>query len=83
MDHRLNDVTVAQFRRDMLLATHAAYVVTPVELREPLSLWFAATEERARVETWDSLLGRPVIAVWNAAQAVLNEAAQNGHDVTA
>lgn len=71
MDHTLKDVTVAAFRDAIRDAVVRLDTVQPADLREPLSLWLRATEERSVREGWPHLLGRDVIAVWNAARAIL------------
>lgn len=73
MDHTLRDVTVVQFRAALLDAAARVDVVEPESLREPISLWLRALESEAHNEGWKSLLGRNVIAAWNAAQAILRE----------
>ncbi|MFE2751587.1 hypothetical protein ACFXGA_06240 [Actinosynnema sp. NPDC059335] len=40
-------------------------------MREPVALWLRGLDERARLENWNSLLGRSVVAAWNAARAIL------------
>jgi len=67
----LRDVTVEQFRAVLLDAAGHVEVVQPPTLREPVRLWLRALEERARVENWRHLLGRPVTYAWAAAQAIL------------
>lgn len=71
MDHSLNGVTVQTFRETLLQAVAHLDTVQPEALREPLGLWFRATEEQAVREHWTHLLGRSVVSVWNAARAVL------------
>lgn len=75
MDHGLAGVTVDEFRRALLDAVDRIGVVQPATLREPLSLWLRSVEEQASAQQWTHLLGRPVVAAWNAAQAVLDESA--------
>jgi len=70
-DTALPGVTVAQFRTTLLDATARIDVVQPAALQEPVSLWLRGLEERARLEDWKRLLGRPVVAAWNAARAIL------------
>jgi hypothetical protein len=72
MDHRLKDVTVPVFLDTLRDAAVHLDAVQPEALREPLSLWFRAIEERAMGEGWRHLLGRNVVAVWNAARAILD-----------
>lgn len=67
----LDGVTVEEFRSALLEAVRNVGVVRPPELREPLSLWWRATEERSRREDWRHLTGRDVLAQWEAARAVL------------
>ncbi len=74
MDHRLGDVTIEDFLGTLRAAAAGLDDVYPEALREPLRLWFRAVEEEARREGWAHLLGRPVVAVWNAARAVLDHA---------
>lgn len=76
MDHRLKDVTVSAFLDALRDAIVRLDVVQPAGLREPLALWFRATVEKATREGWTDLLGRHVVAVWNAARAVLDQAAE-------
>ena len=73
MDHQLRDVTVVQFRAALLDAAARVDVVEPEALREPIALWLRAVDAEAHNEGWKSLLGRSVLAAWNAAQAILNE----------
>lgn len=73
MDHQLKSVTIIQFRATLLDAVDRIDVVQPAELREPVSLWLRAVEAQAVAEGWRHLLGRPVVAAWNAAQAILSE----------
>lgn len=72
MDHQLNGVTVIQFRAALLDAAARVEVVEPEALRGPIALWLRALEEKANIEGWKSLIGRNVVAGWNAAQAILN-----------
>jgi hypothetical protein len=72
MDHQLKDVTVIQFRAALLDAAVRVDMIEPEALREPIALWLRALEEKANHEGWKSLLGRSVVAGWNAAQAILN-----------
>jgi hypothetical protein len=67
----MSGVTVERFRAVLLEAVHDLSAMQPEALREPLSLWLRATEERSRREGWRHLLGRDVVAAWNAAVAVL------------
>jgi len=69
---------VEQFRQKLLAAASAVDVVQPPQLRPALRLWFLAIEERARIEAWRSLLGRSVVAVEQAATAVLSERQRRG-----
>lgn len=71
MDHSLKDVTVQVFLETLRDATVHLDVVYPEALREPLALWFRATEQQVVGEGWTHLLGRPIVSVWNAACAVL------------
>lgn len=73
MDHLLRDVTVIQFRAALLDAAARVEVVEPEALREPIALWLRALESKTNNEGWKSLVGRNVVAAWNAAQAILNE----------
>lgn len=73
MDHFPRDVDVIQYRAALLDAAARVDVVEPEELREPLALWLRALEEKANREDWKSLIGRNVVAGWNAAQAILSE----------
>lgn len=73
MDHFLRDVDVIEYRAALLDAAARVEVVEPEALREPLALWLRALEEKANIEGWKSLIGRDVVAGWNAAQAILNE----------
>lgn len=72
MDHFLKDVTVIQFRAALLDAAARVETVEPEALREPIALWLRALEQKANLEDWKSLIGRNVVAGWNAAQAILN-----------
>lgn len=74
MDHTLRGVTVKQFRQALRDAAEHVGVVEPESLRQPLWLWFRASE--ADASRWTHLLGHPTVSVWNAAQAVLNEYAR-------
>lgn len=74
MEFSLRGVTVKQFRQALRDASDHVGVVEPEPLRKPLWLWFRAVE--AEASRWNDLLGRPCVAVWNAAQAVLNEHAR-------
>lgn len=76
MDHQVAGLTVAQFRQALRDATDRILVVQPAALREPIALWLRSVEERAAREQWRHLLGRSVVAPWNAAQAILNEHAR-------
>lgn len=69
MDHRLRNVTVEQFRKTLLDAVEHIDVIQPEDLREPVSLWLRAVEQEAR--QWKRLLGRDVVAVWNAALSII------------
>lgn len=73
MDHSFDDVTVAVFLDTLRDAVVHLDVVQPAALRAPLALWFRATEAQAVSEGWTHLLGRSVVAVWNAARAVLGQ----------
>lgn len=79
MDHTMKDVTVQQFwttldrAAERLSDPDFKHDVQPPEIREPLTLWFRMMSDHARWGDWKSLLGRPVVAVWNAALAVLDE----------
>jgi len=73
MDHSLRDVTVPDLIDTLRDAEDHLDVVQPGALREPLSLWFLATLEQAKRERWTQLMGKPVVAVWNAARAVLDQ----------
>ncbi|GAA3877962.1 hypothetical protein GCM10022243_48330 [Saccharothrix violaceirubra] len=68
------DVTVQEFLDDLCDALAHIDVVQPADLREPLSLWLRATEERALRDGWTHLLGRSVTAEWNATRAILRAA---------
>lgn len=67
----LQSVTVEEFRAVLLDAVKHVDVVQPPALREPISLWLRGLEETARREGWRHLLARPVVAAWEAAQAIL------------
>lgn len=71
MDHALQGVTVDQFLKTLRDAVANLDVVQPAELRASLSLWLRAVTERATTQRWTHLLGRDVVPVWNAAQAIL------------
>lgn len=73
MDHQIPGVTVEEFRQALRDATDRIDVVQPPALREPVSLWLRAVEAQAASEHWTRLLGRSVVSVWNAAQAILNQ----------
>ncbi len=73
MDHQLRDVTVVQFRAALLDAAARVDVIEPEALREPIALWLRAVDAEAHNEGWKSVIGRNVVAAWNAAQAILNE----------
>lgn len=81
MDHSLKDVTITGFLETLRDAAAHLGGVYPEDLRAPLALWFRATEEHALRERWTHVLGRPVVAVWNAARAVLNDSG-GGHATT-
>lgn len=71
MDYHLADVDVAEYRAVLLSAAELApHVVQPPALAEAVNLWLRASAERAT--DWRSLLGREVVAEWNAARAVLD-----------
>lgn len=72
--HSLKDVTVDQFIETLRDAVTNLDVVQPPTLRGPLALWLRAVEERAVRDGWTQVLGRPVVAEWNAAQTVLTAA---------
>ncbi len=72
MDHFLRDVDVIQYRAALLDAAARVDVIEPEALREPIALWLRALEEKANREGWKSLIGRNVVASWNAAQAILS-----------
>lgn len=72
MDFTLRDVGVIEFRAALLDAAARVDVVEPEELREPIALWLRALEQKANHEGWKSLIGRNVVAGWNAARAILN-----------
>jgi hypothetical protein len=74
MDHSLKGVTVPAFLDTLRDAVVHLDVVHPEALREPLALWFRATESQVISEGWADLLGRSVVPVWNAARAVLDQA---------
>lgn len=78
MDHFLRDVDVIEYRAALLDAAARVNVVEPEELREPLALWLRALEEKANREGWKSLVGRNVVAGWNAAQAILSAPSVEG-----
>lgn len=78
MDHSLSGVTVTAFLDTLRDAVVHLDVVQPEALREPLALWFRATEAQAIGAGWTHLLGRPVVSVWNAARAVLDAAKEAG-----
>jgi hypothetical protein len=65
------DVSVDQFRAELLDAVAHVDVVQPPALREPICLWLRSLEERARREGWRDLAGRHVVDAWEAAQAIL------------
>jgi hypothetical protein len=71
MDHQLDGVTVQAFLADLHEAVAHLDLVQPAALREPISLWLRAAEARAIGQGWKHLLGRDVVAAWNAAQAIL------------
>lgn len=73
MDHKLKDVTVPVFLDTLRDAVVHLDAVQPEALREPLALWFRATEEQVIRRRWAHLLGRSVVPVWNAARAVLDQ----------
>jgi hypothetical protein len=50
MDHSLKDVTVPAFLDTLRDAVVRLDVVQPEALREPLALWFRATEEQVTRE---------------------------------
>lgn len=71
LDHHLADVDVTEYRAALLSAAELApHVVQPPALAEAVTLWLAASAERA--QGWRTLLGRAVVAEWNAARAVLD-----------
>jgi hypothetical protein len=74
VDHSFKGVTVSTFLGTLRDAVVHLDTVQPEALREPLALWFRATEEQATRERWANLLGRPVVSVWLAARAVVDEA---------
>lgn len=74
MDHTLKGITVTQFRQALRDAADRILVVQPAPLREPLALWLRSTESQAA--SWGNLIGRPAVAAWNAAHAILNEHAR-------
>lgn len=74
MDHELKGVTVPAFLDTLRDAVVHLDAVQCEALREPLALWFRATEAQALAEGWTHLLGRAVVPVWNAARAVVDEA---------
>ncbi|ANZ35244.1 hypothetical protein BBK82_03300 [Lentzea guizhouensis] len=71
MTRSLSDVTVEQFRAVLLDAVEHVDVIQPPALRKPIGLWLRSVEEQARRENWRVLLSRPVMYVWEAAQAIL------------
>jgi hypothetical protein len=71
LGHTLAGVTVREFRQALADAADAVEVIEPIALREPVRLWLLAMDEHARRERWSHLLARPVVAEWNAAQAIL------------
>lgn len=71
VDHSLKDITVQAFLDTLRAAAEHLDGVQPESLREPLRLWFRATEEKVKRERWALLLGRPVVPVWSVARAVL------------
>lgn len=73
-DHSLKGVTVPTFLDTLREAVGHLDAVQPEALREPLALWFRATEAQVISEGWTHLLGRSVVAVWNAARAVHGQA---------
>lgn len=73
MDPWLKDVTVIEFRAALLDAAARVDVVEPEALREPIALWLRALEATASNEGWKSLIGRNVVAGWNAARAILSK----------
>jgi hypothetical protein len=73
VDHQLAGITVEQFRMALRDAVDRIDVVQPAALREPVSLWLRSVEAQAAGQQWKHLLGRPVIAAWNAAHAILDE----------
>lgn len=71
LDHDLAGVSAQQYRKTLLAAAEVApQVVVPDLLGAAVVLWLRAEEERAR--PWLSLLGHSGVAVWNAANAVLD-----------
>lgn len=72
MDQSLRDATVPAFLDTLRDAVVHLDTVQPEALREPLSLWFRATEQQVVSEGWTHLLGRSIVPVWNAARAVLD-----------
>lgn len=75
MDHRMANVDVVKYRAALIAAADlAVHVVQPPALAEAMELWLRASAERAA--GWRSLLGRDVVAVWNAARAVLDSEAR-------
>lgn len=68
------DVSVPQFRQALRDAADRVEVIEPESLREPVRLWLRAVE--ADASRWKHLLGRPSVAAWNAAQAILTEHAR-------
>jgi hypothetical protein len=71
MNASLKDVTVPALLDTLRDALVHLDVVQPEALREPLALWFRATEAQVVSERWVHLLGRSVVPVWNAARAVI------------
>lgn len=75
IDHTF-DVTIPKFLNTLEDAVAHLDTVQPEALREPLKLWFRATAHEVILQNWTSLFGKPVVAVWNAARAVLDHPKQ-------
>lgn len=75
LDYALAGVSARTYRETLLAAAEVApQVVAPDRLAAAVVLWLRAEEERAR--PWLSLLGHSGVAVWNAANAILDAHAE-------
>lgn len=73
MDHTFN-ITASELINTLDEAINHLDRVHPEDLREPLKLWFRATIRTACSQRWGAnLLGRPVVTVYNAARAILDQ----------